>query len=584
MTQAGSEIVALVLGHGLVCACLIYAGSLGIAAAVARANWKWRVSAVILLLSPPLFFQAAELFWCLALLVGLVATGVTLANHWRVRKSNSAGEGDGAVSTKRFSLVTMLFGTALAAGAFMIFRSTPPLNFAAWSSLALVAVVSSLCVLTAWAVTQAGWRWWIKGPTALVAVLLLTIPLVCFDWSLGALAWYGWPPDVKFAASGLNSLTMFSWFAVTVGMFIYVCVVLHLAQSSQAKNSWNRILLVATIAPILASLGSVAFQLSTPPSLPEVGPAGLAFDRAVKLWEPFDASSLSAHLTTYGDVESIPAQLRQSSLNEMSDELDELEALLHQPMVVNLTKGWEELDRVMGSRDAARALTARGICRLAAKQPDQAMQAFLSTIRLGIKARSGGVILSDLIGRSATSTGAAGLYRNRHAVTNATRQQLARDLGQLIEQLEPIAAFFKRDRIWSQTLGWHSQLQFIIGDITGTADSFTLDFYQKLRDTEIAELRLLIVELALSSYAADHGGHPESLAALVPDYLPAVPADPLAPDGRALTYVPQEKGYQLYSLGQNGVDDGGAPIPQDPATGMVDRSVGDYSLEHVYAD
>lgn len=92
------------------------------------------------------------------------------------------------------------------------------------------------------------------------------------------------------------------------------------------------------------------------------------------------------------------------------------------------------------------------------------------------------------------------------------------------------------------------------------------------------------MELALSSYAADHGGHPEILTALIPDYLPAVPADPLAPDGRTLTYVPQEKTYHLYSVGRNAVDDGGAPMPRDSVTGMIDRSAGDYSAADAFAN
>jgi hypothetical protein len=64
--------------------------------------------------------------------------------------------------------------------------------------------------------------------------------------------------------------------------------------------------------------------------------------------------------------------------------------------------------------------------------------------------------------------------------------------------------------------------------------------------------------LALALYAADHGRVPDSLEALVPEYLPRVPTDALAPDGR-FRYVQGETlaEVRLYSVGLDGQDDGG---------------------------
>jgi hypothetical protein len=53
-----------------------------------------------------------------------------------------------------------------------------------------------------------------------------------------------------------------------------------------------------------------------------------------------------------------------------------------------------------------------------------------------------------------------------------------------------------------------------------------------------AERRMAAVSLAAQLYRADHGGAwPASLQALVPQYLPAVPQDPFAADGRPLGYA-----------------------------------------------
>ncbi|MBI2949173.1 MAG: hypothetical protein HYY23_16150 [Verrucomicrobia bacterium] len=53
----------------------------------------------------------------------------------------------------------------------------------------------------------------------------------------------------------------------------------------------------------------------------------------------------------------------------------------------------------------------------------------------------------------------------------------------------------------------------------------------------------------------NHGQLPESLEALVPQLIASVPRDPF--DGRPLRYKKLEKGYAVYSVGNNGKDDGG---------------------------
>ncbi len=74
---------------------------------------------------------------------------------------------------------------------------------------------------------------------------------------------------------------------------------------------------------------------------------------------------------------------------------------------------------------------------------------------------------------------------------------------------------------------------------------------------EFAECRMAATALAIRLYELDHGRRPQRLEDLVPDYLPAVPADPFAADGRALGYRLHGPQPLLYSVGQDGVDDGG---------------------------
>lgn len=69
---------------------------------------------------------------------------------------------------------------------------------------------------------------------------------------------------------------------------------------------------------------------------------------------------------------------------------------------------------------------------------------------------------------------------------------------------------------------------------------------------------VVVTAIALKRFQFKHGKWPETLAELTPDFLPSVPIDPN--DGRPLKYHPNADGtYRLYSVGEDGMDDGGDP-------------------------
>ncbi len=78
------------------------------------------------------------------------------------------------------------------------------------------------------------------------------------------------------------------------------------------------------------------------------------------------------------------------------------------------------------------------------------------------------------------------------------------------------------------------------------------------------------VALAALRYKAKHGRLPGALAALVPDFLKAVPPDPF--DGKPLRYRADAAGLTVYSVGENLKDDGG--VTQQPADGGKPLDIG----------
>lgn len=74
---------------------------------------------------------------------------------------------------------------------------------------------------------------------------------------------------------------------------------------------------------------------------------------------------------------------------------------------------------------------------------------------------------------------------------------------------------------------------------------------------------MLLLRLALRAYIAQHKVAPPTLAALVPGILKAVPTD-IYNDGKPLFYQPRGAAYKLWSVGPDGVNDGGVPLARKP--------------------
>jgi hypothetical protein len=77
--------------------------------------------------------------------------------------------------------------------------------------------------------------------------------------------------------------------------------------------------------------------------------------------------------------------------------------------------------------------------------------------------------------------------------------------------------------------------------------------------TEADAGRLLArAALALTAFKAKTGSYPDTLDALVPDFLPRVPLDPFS--GRPLRLRRDGDGLVIYSVGRDLKDDGGHPV------------------------
>ena len=77
----------------------------------------------------------------------------------------------------------------------------------------------------------------------------------------------------------------------------------------------------------------------------------------------------------------------------------------------------------------------------------------------------------------------------------------------------------------------------------------------QIRLRVLGQLRCTETALAVERYRLKYDALPESLEALVPEFMEAVPLEPF--DGQPLRYIRREGGYTVYTIGEDGVDNGG---------------------------
>jgi hypothetical protein len=86
---------------------------------------------------------------------------------------------------------------------------------------------------------------------------------------------------------------------------------------------------------------------------------------------------------------------------------------------------------------------------------------------------------------------------------------------------------------------------------------------QKKLDRVEQVRRNLHIAFALAAYRGEHGRYPPTLADLEPTYITTVRDDLFS--GEGMIYRPDQKGYLLYSIGENEADDGGRGSADTPA-------------------
>jgi hypothetical protein len=105
---------------------------------------------------------------------------------------------------------------------------------------------------------------------------------------------------------------------------------------------------------------------------------------------------------------------------------------------------------------------------------------------------------------------------------------------------------------------WQYRFAIELRQTLGVLRDYDATWHVCVRD---ARLRMTLVALAACAFEQDHDRYPREIGELVPVYLPRIPLDPFS--GKPIIYRQTADAYLVYSVGPNGIDDGGVSEPDD---------------------
>ena len=298
--------------------------------------------------------------------------------------------------------------------------------------------------------------------------------------------------------------------------------------TARPRNWLIAILILAF--PFVMLLGFlIPHRAPLPPLLPLPNPNG--YDEVVKagkmiqgdVWDYDQASLEKLRVIVSTNAEAL-ALARSALSNQCGVTLQLSKAYL--------TKHIPDLTAL---RNLAQALLSEG--KLAEKEHrfGDAANSYLDAVRLGNQSASGGIMADVMMG---TAIGSFGVKQLQGIATNLDApacRRTAATLETLAAGRQTWAVIMQQDSAWLRRVcGWREQWQKWIHysarktNLQRAADKFRSD--EKLE-------RQLLVNLAARACEMGKGKPPASVADLVPDYLKAIPQDPVT--GTNMVYSPR---------------------------------------------
>ena len=216
-------------------------------------------------------------------------------------------------------------------------------------------------------------------------------------------------------------------------------------------------------------------------------------------------------------------------------------------------------------------LSAEGRLAELENRPANAVHSYLDAVHLGSEVSRGGPIINRLVGNACAALGLAPLAKLAPTLACEQIRPTVAELEKLSSADVTWDEVRQNERAYVRQLLHQShnpimRLPMQVASLWASRDA--IRNAEQKHNRVAARIRLLTVELALRCYRSEEGPVPVDLKNLIPKHLKLLPADPFS--GQPLVYRAQGTNWLLYSVGPDGVDDGGVSVGR-PVPGSVPK-------------
>ena len=546
-------------------------GLLAIWAATSKRHWFVRISLLVGPLLLLLLIPAHEALAILMLQGAVIVASFGAYQLWQRPRRD-------LLRLPRFPLRDVLLVFAMVAVAIPVGKRVWLDDWVDWTNVVQFGLAAAVCVLGA-ELARAALR---KGKLSAVAVALaVPLALAClFAWREPPALEYLFYIDAMFAI-GESPWYLHLWF-LAFGATLVLVFVLHLL-ARRMESRAAKLALLVLILPVAVPAAYVYYRLMTPLPLPD-GPLP-----SPNGYHDLVAAGRLADTRVVNFAAEMPVEKVRDGLQPLGELYARAELGLSRQIRVPLKYDLEdiEVDDYSALRSLCRAFAARARVSVAEGDLDLALADYRSMSQLGNGCANGGVLVHWFVATGIAGVGHHELYQIIPKLNAAQCRDTIAALEAAARDAEPYENVLYRERIWCERgYGFYGHLSVILDDVSGE-ENWVDSILETTLPRHKAERRLLITALAIRAYEDERGKLPYDLGQLVPQFLQQVPLDPFDRDPMdreqgALRYQLTDQGYQLYSVGQNGIDEGGQ-TPLVDANDFEDHDTGDLIASERFA-
>jgi hypothetical protein len=196
-----------------------------------------------------------------------------------------------------------------------------------------------------------------------------------------------------------------------------------------------------------------------------------------------------------------------------------------QPVAFSKDYDLKLLPELSSFKQLGRLLEANGRLEELNGRTNEAAMDYMELIAFSQKLSRGGLVITKLVGIALEKIALSSLHPLLPNLSAPECRKIAGDLENFDTHEEPVTNIFQWDKDWDNAVfGLRTRIQSLLASKSQQQSKALA--VSKIQATQYAR-RLLMLDFAARAYELEKGKPPQSVTDLVPDYLKAVPKDPV---------------------------------------------------------